>query len=196
MKDNNRHEQILVAATACFARYGYDKTTLDDIGRHAGLNKASLYYYYKNKESIFTEVVLARTKAYMAELQSKLSAYPDTRRQIRFLLTERIRRYEELIRLTEPSPDQLKKLEPVFEAAYQESRSIELGFLTTLLRRASQDSDLAVNLPSAELAEHLFQLSDAIRHELTRTPGYYMTGVVDYAPAILQMEFWTKLLLR
>jgi AcrR family transcriptional regulator len=196
MKDNNRHNLILAAATTCFARFGYDKTTLDDIGRQAGLNKASLYYYYKNKESIFTEVVLSKTRAYMAELQTKLATYPDTRRQIRFLLTERIKRYEELVQLTEPSTDQLKKLDPVFEAAYQESRNIEITFLTGLLRRASQDSDLAVNLPSSELAEHLFQLSDAIRHELTRNAGFGAPGAIDYSPAINQMEFWTKLLLR
>jgi AcrR family transcriptional regulator len=58
-----KKKEILKAASDCFARYGYEKTTLDDIGKMVGLNKASLYYYYKNKEAIFSEVVFEETEA-------------------------------------------------------------------------------------------------------------------------------------
>ena len=54
--DEKRH-QILNAALNCFARYGFNKTTLDDIATAIGMNKASLYYYYENKEAIFGEVL-------------------------------------------------------------------------------------------------------------------------------------------
>ncbi|MFW9930098.1 MAG: TetR/AcrR family transcriptional regulator [Candidatus Thorarchaeota archaeon] len=53
---NSKEEKrikILEAAGECFRQFGYKKTTLDDIGRLVGLNKASLYYYFKNKEEIF-----------------------------------------------------------------------------------------------------------------------------------------------
>ena len=58
MDTSPKKQEILKAASECFARFGYEKTTLDDIGKMVGLNKASLYYYYKNKEDIFAEVVL------------------------------------------------------------------------------------------------------------------------------------------
>ena len=56
-RKQDKKESILKAANICFSKYGYEKTTMDDIGKLAGLNKASLYYYYKNKESIYCEVV-------------------------------------------------------------------------------------------------------------------------------------------
>ena len=57
MKSDEKRKKIIQAAGDCFARFGYEKTTMDDIGKKVGLNKASLYYYYKDKESIYTEVV-------------------------------------------------------------------------------------------------------------------------------------------
>ncbi|MCB0577227.1 MAG: TetR/AcrR family transcriptional regulator, partial [Saprospiraceae bacterium] len=112
MKDNPKHDEILKAGSECFARFGFDKTTLDDIGRLAGLNKASLYYYFKNKEEIFIAVVLEETKTFIADLQHKTQAFPDVRKQVKFYLTERIRRYNEVIHLTKLSVDHLQKVEP------------------------------------------------------------------------------------
>jgi AcrR family transcriptional regulator len=56
-KSKLKKEDILDAAMQCIARYGINKTTLDDIARLVGLNKATLYYYYDNKESIFIDAL-------------------------------------------------------------------------------------------------------------------------------------------
>ena len=56
-------ERIGKAAMECFVQYGLDKTTLDDIAKKIGLNKASLYYYYKNKEDIFLEIAIKEGEA-------------------------------------------------------------------------------------------------------------------------------------
>lgn len=37
----------------CFLRFGYGKTSLDDIAREAGLSRPLLYRKYPNKEAIF-----------------------------------------------------------------------------------------------------------------------------------------------
>ena len=99
-KSDEKKERVLRAASEVFVRYGFDKTTLDDIGKRAGLNKASLYYSFKNKEDLFVAVVLAETQTFLADLQARTLAYPDVRKQIRFFLTERIRRYGEVLPLT------------------------------------------------------------------------------------------------
>lgn len=196
MKDNPKRDLILQAGSECFARFGYEKTTLDDIGKRAGLNKASLYYYFKNKEEIFVAVILQETQAFMADLETKAAAYPDIRRQIRFYLTERIRRYGEVIHLTRLSMENLRNLEPMFDELYRDTKAGEIAFLTGLLRRASADSALAVSEPSAVLAEHLFYLSDALKHQIVRNAGPFVAGELDFNPAITEMEYWLKLVLR
>ena len=56
-KTDLKKVEILDAAMHCMARYGIIKTTLDDIARLVGLNKATLYYYYHNKEAIFLDAL-------------------------------------------------------------------------------------------------------------------------------------------
>ncbi len=56
-KSESKRAEILDAAMFCLARYGANKTTLDDIAGLIGLNKATLYYYYQNKEAIFIDAL-------------------------------------------------------------------------------------------------------------------------------------------
>lgn len=196
MKDNPKREQILRAGSECFARFGYEKTTLEDIGRRIGLNKASLYYYFKNKEELFVAVIQQETRTFIADLQSKTAAYPDVRRQIRFYLTERIRRYGEVVHLSRLSLENLRSLEPMFDDLYRDSKAGEINFLTGLLRRASADSAPATHEPSSTLAEHLFYLSEALKHQAVRGAGRFAGEEMDFNSAIAEMEYWLKLVLR
>jgi AcrR family transcriptional regulator len=57
LKDPIR-EEILLGARDLFERFGFKKTTMEDIARQIGKSKSALYYYYKTKEEIFEAVVL------------------------------------------------------------------------------------------------------------------------------------------
>ncbi len=70
----NRKEQILKVASTVFAKYGFNKTTLDDIGEQVGMKKNSLYHYFANKEDIFLEIIEMDAKEYFNSLENELSA--------------------------------------------------------------------------------------------------------------------------
>lgn len=196
MKDNPKRDLILQAGSECFARFGYDKTTLDDIGKRAGLNKASLYYYFKNKEEIFIAVVLAETEAFIADLRLKALSHGESAGQVRFILTERIRRYSEVVHLTRLSVENLQKLEPLFDEVYRETKTSEVTFLSGLLA-AGRDSG-AFRLPDQPdtVAERLFQLSDALKHDCVRAAGRFPSAEMDFSTAIAGMDFWVNIILQ
>src|SRR5580765_1646852 len=47
-----RREQILDAAAACFARRGFHQTTMQDICEEAELSPGALYRYFRSKEEL------------------------------------------------------------------------------------------------------------------------------------------------
>ena len=53
-----RRNDILSAAEKLFFARGYDNVTMDDIAKAVELNKATLYLYFKDKESLYFTVVL------------------------------------------------------------------------------------------------------------------------------------------
>lgn len=57
LKDPIR-EEILLGARDLFERFGFKKTTMEDIARQIGKSKSALYYYYKTKEEIFEAFIL------------------------------------------------------------------------------------------------------------------------------------------
>jgi len=53
---DERRIVILEAALDCFLKFGYAKTSLDDIAKQARLSRPLIYLKYKNKEEIFKAV--------------------------------------------------------------------------------------------------------------------------------------------
>lgn len=57
-KDKSTEEQILVAARRVFVRDGMTGARMQDIADEAGINKALLHYYFKNKEKLFEVIFM------------------------------------------------------------------------------------------------------------------------------------------
>lgn len=60
------------SARDLFFHFGLNKTSMEDIARQCGMAKATLYYYYPNKETIFNEVVIEEARAFMDRVEEKL----------------------------------------------------------------------------------------------------------------------------
>lgn len=54
---DEKKERIIVAAKELIAQFGFKKTTMDEIATKARMGKSTMYYYFKNKEDIFAEIV-------------------------------------------------------------------------------------------------------------------------------------------
>src|SRR5512137_125666 len=53
-----RKKEILTAAETLFFSRDYDNVSMDEIATIAELNKATVYLYFKNKEALFSAIVL------------------------------------------------------------------------------------------------------------------------------------------
>lgn len=54
---DEKRERIISAAKELIAQYGFKKTTMDEVAAKARMGKSTMYYYFKNKEDIFAEIV-------------------------------------------------------------------------------------------------------------------------------------------
>ena len=59
MSKEEKRTRILEAAYGIFKRYGYRKTSMEDIALALGISRPSLYTHFKNKDEIFREVSAA-----------------------------------------------------------------------------------------------------------------------------------------
>lgn len=57
MSNDETKDTILSVATRLFSRFGFHKTSIDEIAKIARKAKGSLYYHFASKEELFKEVV-------------------------------------------------------------------------------------------------------------------------------------------
>lgn len=69
MSIDNTKDSILSVADKLFSRFGFHKTSMDEIAKIARKAKGSLYYHFASKDDLFKEVVAIE----MTKLKSQLS---------------------------------------------------------------------------------------------------------------------------
>lgn len=55
-QESELRSRLAEAGLAAFARFGYAKTTVDDVIRMAGTSRATFYRYFDNKQALFREL--------------------------------------------------------------------------------------------------------------------------------------------
>jgi AcrR family transcriptional regulator len=83
--ESGRRERVLAAALATFARYGYKKTSMDDVARAADISRPGLYFLFTSKENLFRTAV---TQALDDDIEAARRALDDTGRPLRDRLIE------------------------------------------------------------------------------------------------------------
>ncbi len=81
MGDNTR-DKIISVATKLFSRFGFHKTSMDEIAKIARKAKGSLYYYFASKEELFKEVVaqeIENLKMQLSVIVNDEKLTPDTK---------------------------------------------------------------------------------------------------------------------
>ncbi|HVY12007.1 MAG TPA: TetR/AcrR family transcriptional regulator [Alphaproteobacteria bacterium] len=73
-KSSATRSRILAAARQAFARGGFEQSPMSLIARRAGIDKSSLYYFFRNKEDLFAAVTLDTWQKLSASVAKNLGA--------------------------------------------------------------------------------------------------------------------------
>lgn len=127
-------DQILSAAQKRFRHYGLSKTTMNEIAEDIGMSKASLYYYFKDKESIFYAVV-QREQVHFFEVMQKLMQ--KNGKQADILLEYAVLRIDllkKMLSLGKWSYGSYMEVKPLMMSLYSDFRKKEVSLVKDILQ--------------------------------------------------------------
>src|ERR1700724_835775 len=84
-------ENVLAAAVQLFAEYGYHAAPLRNIARMAGIQAASIYYHYANKEALLVEIMETHMQQLNANLEHIVREQSDPQKQLYDAIANHIR---------------------------------------------------------------------------------------------------------
>ncbi len=71
-------ERILRKAFNLFSKKGFEGTKMDDIANAVGINKATIYYYFESKKSLYQEVLYRRMSEFYMKVVEVVDELGDT----------------------------------------------------------------------------------------------------------------------
>lgn len=77
MDRQKKTERILEASLTVFARYGFKKTTVEDIAGELGMTKGNLYLYARNKRDLYIQTVAFGLKRWQQSVARAVEGIDD-----------------------------------------------------------------------------------------------------------------------
>lgn len=77
LKRGEREKRILDAAIELLQKWGYRKTTLEDIAREAGVAKGTIYLYWPTREKLFMAIIEREQSKLMGEIARRMEEDPE-----------------------------------------------------------------------------------------------------------------------
>jgi len=143
-----RRDAILAAALDEFSIRGFEAARLDDVARRAGVAKGTIYLYFRDKETLFQELIRAMltpvvgTIEAMGEANLPLAVLAD--RIVDLFVREVYEtRRKDVIRLMISEGRRFPKLAEFY---YREVLSRIIGTVRSLLRRAAARGEIPAGL--------------------------------------------------
>ena len=101
MLDHTKEKErvILKAARERFAHFGFSKVTMDEIAKDVDMGKASLYYYFPTKESVFRSVIQQEQNHFIEVVDQILAKNISVSQKLSEYVEKRLEVFQDLLNL-------------------------------------------------------------------------------------------------
>lgn len=89
-------KKIIITAGHIFSRFGFKKTTMDEIAKALKIGKSSIYYYFGSKEEIFEAVVLYEANMLRNQLTTAIKSVESPVDKMKKYVYVRMKAFEKL----------------------------------------------------------------------------------------------------
>lgn len=134
-------EQIVNAAREVFARYGYKKTTLDDIAGAVYKAKSSIYYYFRNKEEVFQAVIEKETEEINRRIALATRDIESPILQLKVYFSTALKAIGDTTNYYNLMLEDFYDILPFARTTKRRNRNNTLLFLNDILRRGIKNND-------------------------------------------------------
>ncbi|MFW9905447.1 MAG: TetR/AcrR family transcriptional regulator, partial [Candidatus Thorarchaeota archaeon] len=163
MKKDKR-KMILEAASDCFAKYGYKKTTMDDISKIVGFRTASIYYYFKSKAELYITLVTNEYRSLITKLYEGIDEDMKCEEKILTYFENRLQwLHEQSNILTQITQEELNLFNELGTDIVKEINLEERKTFTNILKGCIEKNEIEkINIE--KVSNYIFILTDGIYH--------------------------------
>ncbi|HOG63778.1 MAG TPA: TetR/AcrR family transcriptional regulator [Sedimentibacter sp.] len=150
----NKKKLILDIATQLFTRFGFAKTSLDEIAAAAQIAKGTVYYYFPSKEDLFIASVEAKTREYFTILRQHINSTSGFEEKLTEFLSFPIKLiYENMPILIECLINIPQSYQEQLIQFRSKSREVMMQILSEIIQLGKQEDLIDERFPEDRLCE-------------------------------------------
>jgi AcrR family transcriptional regulator len=107
-------QMIIEASQRRFGLYGLEKTSMREIADDLNLSKASLYYYFPDKESLYRAVVEKEQTEFISRISERISSFHEPEQLLLEYANARLSYFRTLLNLSRLRLESYSGIKPVF----------------------------------------------------------------------------------
>ena len=138
-------EKIVDVAQRVFSKFGFEKTTMEEIAKKAGKGKSTLYYYFKNKEELFAAVIEREGNHIMKELLKVINAGGNMRTLFLNYAKKRFSLIKEVVNYYNVVRDEYIKFYPVIQKYRKKHDEFEIMAIKQMLLKGIANDELTIS---------------------------------------------------
>lgn len=135
--DNERREDkadlIIRSAQKLFGLYGAEKTSMREIADDLHMSKASLYYYFPDKENLYKAVIEKEQNEFLNTLEKDIRETPDPAECLRRYALNRLSYFKYLVNLGRIGPASIPDFKPLIADSFRDFREKEKKIVMQVL---------------------------------------------------------------
>jgi len=136
----DKAELIIAAAQRRFGLYGVEKTSMQEIANDLMMSKASLYYYFPDKESLYKSVISKEHGEFLSILHEEIGNISDPAERLKRYSLARISYFRKLMNLSRLRLASYGQLKPVIADLLKEFREEEKETVMQILEKGNKEN--------------------------------------------------------
>jgi AcrR family transcriptional regulator len=141
MYNKNTKEHIIEVAISLFNRFGYKKTTIDEIAEIADKSKGAIYHYFESKEELFRVIVDRKFEKLYLELTNAVDSGVTGKSKIEKYVTTRVFVFKDLFRIEKSLKNEYLNYLRSIERVRKKYDEKEISIVKTILKNRIENGE-------------------------------------------------------
>lgn len=186
---------IISAAQKLFGIFGAEKTSMREIADDLHMSKASLYYYFPDKENLYKAVIEKEQTQFLETLENDITYNPDPAECLRHYALNRLSYFKYLVNLGRIGPGSVSDYKPLIADSFKVFREKEKKIVMKVLEQGKKDGQFKIT-DTYETASLFLEILRGLRSVFFNNKNFTSINDEEYKELINRITAATDIFIR
>jgi AcrR family transcriptional regulator len=194
-ENKEKIDQILSAAQKRFGVYGFEKTAMHEIASDIGISKASLYYYFPDKQRLFNAVIESEQNELFQSVENKIKTIDSPVDVLSNYILIRLDFFKSFMNLGRLRHNEMRELKSGMKELISEFNNRELEIVTQILEKGKELQVFDIS-DCEETAKLFIETIKGYRSQFMQNKEFMYIENDEFAILKMKMEKLTQILIK